>query len=136
MRIKASSRGARASKSLLQRLAPLETGLFLPDAGTTNRPTSDRPASHRTYSPRACFGLGFASSCIVGGVALLVLPLVKLVDARVQEIDTAAPAGAFSLPSTDLPPVGRQLWWKLPPSEGQPAPRTGRVEVGSLGSPG
>jgi hypothetical protein len=138
MLLRASSRRAACSKSLLQRLAPLETGLFLPTASCTDRPRFDLPEIHRTYSLRACFGFGFASSCIGGGIAMLILLLVNPVGATVQTVAAAERVSVVSLPQTDPPSMGRQLWWKLPMSEGDglpsivadslPAPRTARLE--------
>jgi hypothetical protein len=143
MLIGASSRGAGARKSLLQRLAPLETGVFLPATSSADRPSFERQATHRGYPLRTCFGLGFASSCISGGVALLVLQLVDPVRASLHEIDGALRVSAISLLSDDLPPGGRQLWWRLPVSaidrftsaDNLPDPRPARVAVGSLGYP-
>jgi hypothetical protein len=115
MRVGASSRGAAAaSKSLLQRLAELETGLFFSDAGTPDRPVFGRRAS-RIYSLGTCFGLGFASSCIAGGIALLVLLLVNPVGASEQARSSAESVSATGLVPAQPSPIERQLWWKLPP---------------------
>jgi len=140
MRDHASSRKVSASNSLLQRLAPLETGVFLPEGSDADRPTFDRPATYRGYSLRACFRFGFAGSCIAGGVALLVLLLVNPVGASVPKIDAAEHVGVVSLALAGLPRAGRQLWWRLPLPDGNPfpsvvadnlpAPRTARVAVG------
>lgn len=145
MLTRASSRRVAVSKSLLQRLAPLETGVFLPTSSDTDRPHFDRRVARRDYSLRACFGLGFASSCIAGGVALLILLLVNPVDAGAQKIDDAARVSTISLLPADQPSLGRQLWWRLPLSDGDrfpsaaagslPVPSIARVKVGSLGYP-
>ena len=118
MLTKASSRRAAVSKSLMRRLAPLETGLFLPIACCIDRPIFDEPGPRRSYSLGTCFGLGFASSCIPGGVALLILLLLNPVGASMPEIAAAPRVSTASLLPADLSPAGRQLWWKLPLPDG------------------
>src|ERR1700686_1881581 len=97
MPIRESSRLAAVSSSLMQRLAPLETGVFLPADSSINRPTFDRRAPHRNYSLGACFGLGFASSCVAGGVGLLILLLVNSVGASMPKADNAGRVSTVSL---------------------------------------
>src|SRR4029079_11596434 len=69
----------RGFRSLLERLDALEHG----DPGFT--PTVSIETEH-TRSPMDYFSLGFASACIAGGVAALMLLAVHTADARKKQV--------------------------------------------------
>ena len=132
MLARASSRGAAGGKSLLQRLAPLETGIFLA-TGNGNRSAFDRPGIWRGPSWRACFGLGFAVGCIAGSLIAAVPLLVKPVQAMVATAEVTEHATTIAaLPANPLV-IERRLWWRLPLSDGDHTPPIG---VGGLHSSG
>jgi hypothetical protein len=122
----ATYRHALSTKSLAQRLAPLETGVFLPaNSNTFYRSTSYQLVTERRHTLRACFGLGFASSCVAGGVALLILlfdPVEALNVTWSMSRASAAPSIMYArvaiarelVSPVSLMSDGRQLWWKLP----------------------
>ena len=124
MLTRASCRGATAGQSLLQRLAPLESGIFLA-TDSANRPAFGRPAIRRGPSWRTCFGLGFAAGCIAGSLIAAVPLLIKPVQAMVATAEVAEHAAPLpALPATPLV-IERRLWWRLPLSDDDHTPTIG-----------
>lgn len=131
----ASYREEWATRSLMQRLAVLDNNGVL---ATNHRPhhfDAAQQAIRRRHVLTACFGLGFASSLIVGGIALLVLLFVHPGDTRINVSWSIAQARAAQAPSwfgslssndnnTNVAVLvrqvrepaweQRQVWWKLP----------------------
>ena len=94
---KASYRKASAPQSLLQRLAKLEHA------------AAKLPNKHKRDFG-AFFGLGFASSCIGGGIALLILLFLNPGDARGNFLSSVSPAHSAPSPTwSHLAPQGSAL---------------------------
>jgi hypothetical protein len=139
MRFRASYQKVSAGRTLAQRLAALEHDRKTKASVSGARFVPAKPRRHLAV----CFKLGFASSFIPGGVAMLIIALVNGEDAhgnapwlnsRAHAESPASPAreqDGFTLvakqlldrvePTTiealllrEAAPAGRQLWWKVP----------------------
>ena len=139
MRFRASYQKASAARTLAQRLAALEHDRETKASASSARFVPAKPRRHLA----ACFKLGFASSFIAGGVAMLIIAFVNGEDAHgnapwltsrahaeslaspareqdglclvaKQLVDRVEPMTIETLLLRDAAPDGRQLWWKVP----------------------
>jgi hypothetical protein len=113
-------RGVSEIGSLLERLKAVEQGdLFAPVASVVPSART-KPVAARTRGLVECFGLGFASACVGGGVTLLMMVFAYPANARVNTPSPLAPSNISM--HAGVPPVwggyklpeARRLWWKLP----------------------
>jgi hypothetical protein len=130
------------SESLIWRLSNLESGAFAPVDPATGRSDPRAGVVTRRRALGIYFGLGFASSWIVGGLALLFLIFVVPGDARGSASFSPAHLAAVAILASPASPglgadrgstqaqprtgerrpalidafTSRQMWWKLPRS--------------------